>query len=211
MDAFARDDGVRATLSLEERYAQQRTHQYYALRRHLLQQQFKNKPEASRGATDRRQTYLQIRCHLLKEKLGVSAAEAAMQMIRAFDRDPSHGGIPRSSTSDSLESVTLTASDQMSGNTSRDSFPALRSYGEAPYLFQPPTLLIQHSKAICVLRWAHESKDFLAWGTADGCVSMCPQTRDVSPQVFTLKGHQLAINDLTFSLSNDLLVSGTFY
>lgn len=208
MEAFSRDDAVRAIMSLEERHAQQRSKSYYQVRRHLLQAQIKNRPEASRGTTDRRKVYLQMRHHLLAEKLGITAAEAAMQMVRAYERDPAHGMARSRSSSDSLESVSL--SGHMSRATSRDSLASLRSHGEAPYLFQPPQLLIQHSKAICVLRWAHDSKDFLAWGTADGCISMCPQaSRESAPQIYTLKGHQLAINDLSFSLSNDLLISGT--
>ena len=211
MEAFSRDDAVRAIMSLEERHAQQRSRSYYQIRRHLLQSQIKNRPEASRGTSDRRKVYLQMRHHILTEKLGISAAEAAMQMIRAFERDPAHGLPLSRSSSDSLESVSLT-SGRMSRATSRDSLPPLRAYGEMPYLFQPPHLLMQHSKAISVLRWAHDSKDFLAWGTADGCISMCPQvSRETSPQIYTLKGHQLGINDLAFSQSNDLLISGTLH
>lgn len=205
MDGFAQADAVRSILSQEERYAQQRSRTYYNIRANLLQSQIKNRPNASRGTTDRRKTYLHMRCHLLKDKLSSSAAETAIAMVQSFDREGVGLPISRSSTSDSLESVTL---DRNSRSTSKDSLQPLRAYGEAPYLFQPPFLLSQHAKAVTVLRWAHDSKDYLAWGCADGFVSVCPQTRDAFPQIYTLKGHQLGINDLCFSQSNDLLVSG---
>ncbi|RDD45250.1 WD repeat-containing protein 13 [Trichoplax sp. H2] len=79
---------------------------------------------------------------------------------------------------------------------------------EQYYQFEPVYHVFhQHMKAVKVVKFANEERDRLACCSVDGTISIL---RLNPPTVqFVLKGHTNSINDLSWSLTNDLIMSAS--
>ncbi|XP_077491431.1 WD repeat-containing protein 13-like isoform X2 [Amblyomma americanum] len=170
-----------------------------------------------------RKQYLRLRSQLLAQRYGVSVEQSSNRSRSMGGRSNSRATLE---TSDSSESR-LQASGEPSRRGSFGNQRSLTNEGLVPtYAAEASRAIVggtsisenyafagvhhifdQHRDAVTSVRFANNEKYLLGCSSADGNLSIC--RLDPPCVLFMLQGHHGKVTGFEWSLSNDLLVSGS--
>eukprot|EP01132_Coremiostelium_polycephalum_P008497 gene8497-10443_t len=200
---------------------------YLSWRSNLLDQKAKNLKLIVRDIGDRRDDYLKIRFQLLESKYkkqqeqnhshpkklqlpissNTSNIKSTPSSSTTTPSSPSVNTTPTSTPSASTTPITSSPStSHRNGNHTSSSIQQQQqqqidfSFSGIHHIFD------QHKQSITRIKFANNNKDLLAFSSEDGALSIV--TGYFSPSILAkLTGHQGAITDFCWSLSNDQIIT----